>query len=36
MSDSTINPARIEKALGQQSTFRSIKTISNILEKWPS
>jgi uncharacterized protein (DUF1697 family) len=36
MSDSTINPARIEKALGQQSTFRSIKTINNILEKWPN
>jgi uncharacterized protein (DUF1697 family) len=36
MSDSTINPAKIEKALGQQSTFRSIKTIVNILEKWPS
>ena len=36
MSDSTINPARIEKALGQQSTFRSIKTLNNILEKWPS
>jgi uncharacterized protein (DUF1697 family) len=36
MSDSTINPAKIEKALGQQSTFRSIKTIVNILEKWPT
>jgi uncharacterized protein (DUF1697 family) len=36
MSDSKINPARIEKALGQQSTFRSIKTIVNILERWPS
>ena len=36
MSDSTINPARIEKALGQPATFRSIKTINNILEKWPS
>jgi len=36
MSDSTINPAKIEKALGQQSTFRSIKTLVNILEKWPS
>ncbi|HVV35097.1 MAG TPA: DUF1697 domain-containing protein [Acidimicrobiales bacterium] len=36
MSDSTINPAKIEKALGQQSTFRSIKTINNILEKWPT
>ncbi|MEY2472004.1 MAG: hypothetical protein QOK28_1333 [Actinomycetota bacterium] len=36
MSDSTINPAKIEKALGQQSTFRSIKTLNNILEKWPN
>ncbi|MEY2417703.1 MAG: hypothetical protein QOG90_383, partial [Actinomycetota bacterium] len=36
MSDSTINPAKIEKALGQQSTFRSIKTLNNILEKWPT
>jgi uncharacterized protein (DUF1697 family) len=35
MSDSVINPAKIEKALGQQSTFRSIKTLVNILEKWP-
>jgi uncharacterized protein (DUF1697 family) len=36
MSDSTVNPAKIEKALGQQSTFRSIKTLYNILEKWPT
>ena len=35
MSDSTINPAKIEKALGQPATFRSIKTLVNILEKWP-
>jgi uncharacterized protein (DUF1697 family) len=36
MSDSVVNPAKIEKALGQQTTLRSIKTINNILEKWPS
>jgi uncharacterized protein (DUF1697 family) len=36
MSDSVINPARIEKALGQDATFRSIKTLVNILEKWPA
>jgi uncharacterized protein (DUF1697 family) len=35
MSDSGINPKQMEKAIGQDSTFRSIKTINNILEKWP-
>jgi uncharacterized protein (DUF1697 family) len=35
MSDSGINPKQMEKLIGQDSTFRSIKTIYNILEKWP-
>jgi uncharacterized protein (DUF1697 family) len=35
MSDSGINPKQMEKTIGQDSTFRSIKTINNILEKWP-
>jgi len=34
MSDSGVNPKQMEKAIGQDSTFRSIKTIYNILEKW--
>ena len=36
MSDSGINPKQMEKAIDQDSTFRSIKTINNILEKWPN
>jgi uncharacterized protein (DUF1697 family) len=36
MSDSGVTPKQMEKAIGQDSTFRSIKTINNILEKWPS
>ena len=36
MSDSGVTPKHIEKAVGQQTTLRSIKTINNILEKWPT
>ena len=36
MSDSVVTPKHIEKAIGQQTTLRSIKTINNILEKWPT
>jgi uncharacterized protein (DUF1697 family) len=36
MSESGVNPKQMEKAIGQDSTFRSIKTINNILEKWPT
>lgn len=35
MSDSVLDPKKLEKALGQETTLRSIKTINNILEKWP-
>lgn len=36
MSDSALNPKKLEQALGQETTLRSIKTINNILEKWPT
>lgn len=36
MSESGVNPKQMEKLIGQDSTFRSIKTINNILEKWPT
>jgi hypothetical protein len=34
-SDSGLDGKKLEKALGQDTTFRSIKTINNVLEKWP-
>lgn len=35
-SDSGLDGKKLEKELGQQTTFRSIKTALNVIEKWPS
>ncbi len=35
-SDSGLDGKKVEKALGQETTMRSIKTVNNMLDKWPS
>ncbi len=35
-SDSGLDGKKLEQALGQRTTFRSIKTILNVIEKWPT
>jgi uncharacterized protein (DUF1697 family) len=35
-SDSGLEGKKLEQALGQETTFRSIKTVRNMIEKWPT
>ncbi len=36
MSDSGIDASKLQKAIGQPNTARSIKTVLNVIEKWPT
>ncbi|MEY2427008.1 MAG: hypothetical protein QOI61_2580 [Actinomycetota bacterium] len=36
MSDSGVDATKLQKAIGQPHTARSIKTILNVIEKWPT